>query len=48
MTLFGSALYRSLHPKRRLQSLDDQLSADSIVGRLRKRRLFEAEDDVKA
>jgi len=34
--------------KRRLQSLDDQLSADSIVGRLRKRRLFEAEDDARA
>lgn len=34
--------------KRRLQSLDDQLSAEAIVGRLRKRRLFEAEDDAKA
>lgn len=34
--------------KRRLQSLDDQLSADAIVGRLRKRRLFEAENDAKA
>lgn len=34
--------------KRRLQSLDDQLSSDAIVGRLRKRRLFEAEDDRKA
>lgn len=33
--------------KRRLQSLDDQLSSDAIVGRLRKRRLFEAEDDKK-
>lgn len=33
--------------KRRLQSLDDQLSSDAIVGRLRKRRLFEAEDDAK-
>jgi len=34
--------------KGRLQSLDDQLSSDAIVGRLRKRRLFEVEDDKKA
>lgn len=33
--------------KRRIQSLDDQLSAGSIVGRLDKRRLFDAEDDAK-
>lgn len=33
--------------KRRIQSLNDQLSADGIVGRLEKRRLFDAEDDAK-